>query len=72
MYYLESNPSEDFVKKTYQQLKNKMALIESSFPIWLKNQSGSKDRKRLKLKFAHEMNIKKINAQIKSLKYLLG
>lgn len=72
--YLESNPSEEFLKKDEERILNRMKLIHEGFDAWLKNgEEKPKVKKREDLKTIYEkkMDMPSLREKLATLKYIL-
>ncbi len=74
--YLESQPTEEFIKAEAKKLKNRKSVIEAAFLRDRINDSFNrmtlKDQTKAKKTYYSEMGIPKITTHLKSLNYLLS
>lgn len=71
--YMETNPSEEFVKKNVKDLKKDLIIIESRFKAWLDNHHELKgDEISAKRKYNTLFEVNKKKVQIKWLTWLLN
>lgn len=71
-YYLQTNPSEEFIKNQLKSLENKLDLINDNYFKWFNADDRNKILKNPKQTYNTIMETKKILAQIKTLKYIIG
>lgn len=72
--YLESGPTEIFLKEEVFKLKNKIELIQKTYGTWC-DQSGPKDKDPLKdwpILFNNQTGITTMKKQIKTMEFLLN
>lgn len=73
--YLESNPTEEFVRAQVKELEAKLSRIEEAYPNWRatlqSKPKGEGDEKIAKARYHKEMGVSDIKQQIKTLRYLL-
>lgn len=73
-YYLETNPSEDFVRKMSADERVIIKRIGDGFAAYRENctESENRDPKKLLLKYNSENELKKHKQQLIALNYLLS
>ncbi len=72
-FYLESQPSENFLKSNLNEIKKRIASLSSGFGEWLKSvDKKDSDPKKLKTRFNTEMGLGKMKNQIKTLEFILS
>lgn len=69
--YLETNPTEEFVQKQFEDVKRKIKIINSGFQQWLQNNRKEADANP-KSKYHTLMGLKNYKAQLNTLDYLLS
>lgn len=70
--YLETNPTEEFVQKQFEDVKRKIKIINSGFWQWLQNNQKEADGgANPKSKYNSMMGLKNYKAQLNTLDYLL-
>lgn len=71
--YLETNPTQEFVQKQFEDVKRKIKIINSGFHKWLQNNQKEADGvANPKSKYNTLMGLKNLKAQLNTLDYLLG
>lgn len=71
--YIESNPSEGFIKSEIDRIEKSIERINDfeNFKIWRLSQDHS-DQKKLKTQYNKELGLPTLKAQLKTLNYLLN
>lgn len=69
--YLEQDNREDFLKQELDRLQKRKDLIQKDFVNWIPNKFFEKEKHKLK-EYEKEMDIPKIDRQIKALKFILN
>jgi len=70
--YLETNPSEDFVKSSYDELVKNKRLLESRYESWKYNSFVAEKGNDPKARYAEISGLTEINKKIKTMEYLLN
>ena len=68
--YLESNPRPEFIKETIGTIKGRLMSIEEKYHLWYQYK-GSRVRNP-KAAYNTEMKVKTLEAQLKTLEYLMS
>ena len=71
IYYLETNPSEEFIWQEVQTLKEKIARIEEGYNSWLSFLPSSHTIENPEAKYRSEMGLATLKNQLKNLTYIL-
>lgn len=72
LHYIESNPSEDFLKKEKLRLENKLALIKSGFDKWIKvTQKTTYGNTEPETYYNRIMEVSKFKGQLDVINFLL-
>lgn len=72
--YLGNSPTESFISGDLARLENLLGKIKAGFKEWLRSNPdiASQTESKAKTKYNNEMDVKTINGQITTYKYLLG
>lgn len=72
--YLETEPTEEFVRSEAEKLELKLNTIEDAFEVWLSKRPEpySKSEKQWKAEYNKEMGVKNLNNQLDNLKFILS
>lgn len=73
-YYLETEPTEEFVKSEVARLEEKLRVIDEKFPAWLSRQKDqySMSEKQWRNAYNKEMGVKITSNQLDNLKFILA
>jgi hypothetical protein len=71
-YFLETNPSESDLKNTLDKIERLKDSTLSQFNGWIQGNPEKSNLKNPRSAFKNEMGIKKMEEQIKSIKFLLA
>lgn len=71
VHYLESNPSEDFIKKEETRLENRINMYMKEYQPLDETKSSKKECTAHRVEYQKEMGIPKLRIQLKTLYYLL-
>lgn len=73
-YYLETEPTEEFVQGEYNKLSERLQVISNGFPAWLERRTDkfSQSEKSWRTVYNKEMNVKNLNNQLDNLKLILS
>lgn len=71
-YYLETRPSEEFLKSEILRLENKLDIINNNYKAWLNADPKNKQHEKPLTVYAKEMDVKKIKDQIETIGYILA
>lgn len=69
--YLNTFPSEEFVKSEIGRLRNRLQLINDQFKEWVPTQYFETDKEKLK-EYLKEMGVPKLKIQIKALTFIIN
>lgn len=71
--YLETNPSEDFIKSEFEELKKRKEQIDKDFQKWLRfTPQGDRTPTQSKSAYRTEMGYKKVRSQISFMEFILS
>lgn len=75
LFYLETEPRPEFIEEMRQKIVDRLARIKTGFKVWLENQlptkANTKSAQAAKEIYKREMDVPKLNAQLKALNYIL-
>jgi hypothetical protein len=69
-YYLESVPSEDFVRKQMDELLYRIAILDEKFPKWVNGKIGGRDE--LRRRYNNTSGFNQAKMQLKVLQAILS
>ncbi len=72
-YYLETEPTEQFVASEIKRLEDKLQVIDIGFPAWLerRQEKFTKSEKQWRNEYNKEMGTKNLTTQLDNLKFIL-
>lgn len=69
IYYLQTHPTEDFIRKESERLSNRISQFDVHYPLWV-GPAGLDDKQK-RSTYEREMGYAKIKQQLKTLNFLL-
>ena len=69
--YLETNPSEEFIKSEKARLEKQVDAIEDNFQKWLNSGSSRRHSEKPLKVYYKEMKLEEVTKRLKTINYLL-